>query len=103
MNPPKLLLLDEPTAALDPATADKVLQLTRTIVEENHLTCLMITHNMRSALDMGNRVLMMDEGSIILDIAGDEKKGLTVDDLLARFSQGARKQLDNDRILLSGR
>ena len=101
MNPPKLLLLDEHTAALDPATADKVLELTRKIVEENHLTCLMITHNMHSALELGNRVLMMDSGRIVLDIEGEERDGLTVDDLLARFSSGAGKELDNDRILLS--
>ncbi|MBQ8307136.1 MAG: ATP-binding cassette domain-containing protein [Blautia sp.] len=101
MNPPKLLLLDEHTAALDPATADKVLELTKKIVEENHLTCLMITHNMHSALELGNRVLMMDSGRIVLDIEGEERDGLTVEDLLARFSSGAGKELDNDRILLS--
>ena len=103
MNPPKLLLLDEHTAALDPATADKVLELTRRIVEENHLTCLMITHNMHSALELGNRILMMDSGNIVLDLSGKERDGLTVDDLLAKFSAGAGKMLDNDRILLSGR
>lgn len=101
MNPPKLLLLDEHTAALDPATADKVLELTQKIVAENNLTCLMITHNMSSALELGNRVLMMDSGNIVLDISGEERDGLTVDDLLERFSLGAGKKLDNDRILLS--
>ena len=101
INPPKLLLLDEHTAALDPATADKVLELTKQIVKENHLTCLMITHNMSSALELGNRILMMDGGNIVLDIAGEEKAGLTVNDLLEKFSLGAGKQLDNDRILLS--
>ncbi|MBQ7370635.1 MAG: ATP-binding cassette domain-containing protein [Blautia sp.] len=101
MNPPKLLLLDEHTAALDPATADKVLALTRRIVEENHLTCLMVTHNMHSALDLGNRVLMMDSGNIVLDISGKERDGMTVEDLLDQFHAGAGKQLDNDRILLS--
>ena len=91
MNPPKLLLLDEHTAALDPGTA-----------EEHQLTCLMITHNMQSALDLGNRILMMDSGNIVLDIHEEEKKGLTVEGLLEKFKTGAGKMLDNDRILLSG-
>lgn len=99
--PPKILLLDEHTAALDPATADKVIELTKRIVEENHLACLMITHNMHSALDMGNRTLMMDSGRIILDISGKERADLSVDGLLKKFSAGAGKELDNDRILLS--
>lgn len=103
MNPPKLLLLDEHTAALDPGTAEKVLNLTKKIIAENNLTCLMITHNMRDALDMGNRVLMMDSGNIVLDISGPERDGLTVDDLLKRFHAGAGKELDNDRILLSNK
>lgn len=98
---PKILLLDEHTAALDPATAEKVLALTRKIVEENHLACLMITHNMHSALEMGNRTLMMDSGKIVLDISGKERDGLTVDGLLEKFSAGAGKDLDNDRILFS--
>ena len=101
MNPPWLLLLDEHTAALDPGTADKVLELTRQIVSEHHLTCLMITHNMHSALELGNRTLMMDSGRIVLDIGGAERKGLTVEDLLRRFKAGVGKDLDNDRILLS--
>ena len=101
MVPPKLLLLDEHTAALDPGTADKVLKLTREIVESEGITCLMITHNMKNALELGNRTLMMDNGRIVLDIGGEERKGLTVDDLLARFRAGAGKALDNDRILLS--
>ena len=101
MNPPKLLLLDEHTAALDPGTAEKVLDLTRRIVEENQLTCLMITHNMQSAIDLGNRILMMDSGNIVLDIGGEEKKNMTVDGLLEKFKTGAGKALDNDRILLS--
>ena len=101
MADPKLLLLDEHTAALDPGTAEKVLKLTREIVEEDHLTCLMITHNMQSALDLGNRTLMMDSGNIILDIAGEERRGLTVDDLLQRFKAGVGRALDNDRMLLS--
>lgn len=103
MNAPKLLLLDEHTAALDPATADKVLNLTKRIVEEHQLTCLMITHNMQSALELGNRTLMMDSGNIVLDIKGKERDGLTVDSLLEKFNAGAGKKLDNDRILLSGK
>lgn len=101
MNPPKLLLLDEHTAALDPATAEKVLELTKSIVGEGNLTCLMITHNMQSALDLGNRTLMMDAGNIILDVGGEERRGLTVDDLLRKFKAGVGKALDNDRMLLS--
>jgi len=100
-NPPKLLLLDEHTAALDPATADKVLELTRKIVEDDKITCMMVTHNMNQALELGNRTFMMADGNIVLDIAGEERKGLTVDDLLQRFKAGAGKALDNDRILLS--
>lgn len=99
--PPKILLLDEHTAALDPATADKVIALTKQVVEENHLACLMITHNMHSALELGNRTLMMDSGKIVLDISGEERAGLTVDGLLEKFSAGAGKALDNDRILFS--
>ncbi|MDO5135472.1 MAG: ATP-binding cassette domain-containing protein [Eubacteriales bacterium] len=101
MNPPKLLLLDEHTAALDPGTAGKVLDITRRVVEENQLTCLMITHNMKSALELGNRTLMMDGGSIVLDVSGKEREGLTVDGLLEKFNERAGKALDNDRILLS--
>jgi len=99
-NPPKLLLLDEHTAALDPATAEKVLKLTREIVEENKLTCLMITHNMQSALDLGNRTLMMHNGRIIYDVSGKEREGLTVADLLGQFKAAAGKALDNDRMIL---
>ena len=99
--PPKLLLLDEHTAALDPGTAEKVLELTKNIVADNKLTCLMITHNMQSALELGNRTLMMDSGRIILDVGNEERHGLTVDDLLERFKVGVGKALDNDRILLS--
>ena len=101
MNPPKLLLLDEHTAALDPATAEKVLTLTRQIVEEHHITTMMVTHNMQNALDMGSRTLMMDGGRIVLDVGGAERSGMTVNDLLVRFKAGAGKDLDNDRILLS--
>lgn len=97
---PKLLLLDEHTAALDPATAEKVLQLTRSIVAENHITCMMITHNMRSSLDLGSRTIMMDSGKIILDIAGEERKNMTVNGLLERFRAVSSKELDNDRMML---
>lgn len=98
---PKLLLLDEHTAALDPATADKVLELTRDIVSRQQITCLMVTHNMHQALDMGNRTLMMDSGRIIFDVQGQERSAMTVDDLLKKFAENAGQQLDNDRILLS--
>jgi putative ABC transport system ATP-binding protein len=98
---PKLLLLDEHTAALDPATAETVLQLTREIVSERKITCLMVTHNMKNALELGNRTLMMDSGSIVLDIADREREGLTVNDLLEKFRIGAGKELDDDRVLLS--
>ena len=98
---PKLLLLDEHTAALDPATADKVLDLTKKIVAENHITCLMITHNMHAALELGNRTLMMDSGHIVLDISGEERANTTVDGLLDQFAKNVGRRLDNDRILLS--
>lgn len=98
---PKLLLLDEHTAALDPATADKVLELTKKIVAENHITCLMITHNMHAALELGNRTLMMDSGHIVLDISGGERANTTVDGLLDQFAKNVGRRLDNDRILLS--
>ena len=101
MNPPSLLLLDEHTAALDPGTAEKVLKLTRDIVSEHRITTMMVTHNMNQALELGNRTLMMDGGSIVLDIRGREREGLTVRDLLLKFKAGAGKALDNDRILLS--
>ena len=101
MNPPWLLLLDEHTAALDPGTAEKVLDLTRRVVAESHITCLMVTHNMSQALTLGNRTLMMADGKIVLDVSGDERAGMTVDDLLARFKAGAGHARDNDRILLS--
>ena len=99
---PKLLLLDEHTAALDPATADKVLELTKKIVAEHRITCLMITHNMHDALALGNRTLMMDGGRIVLDIAGPERSGLTVSSLLTRFAKQAGHDLADDRVLLSG-
>ncbi len=101
MVTPKLLLLDEHTAALDPATAEKVLELTKTIVEEHHITCMMITHNMQQALSLGNRTLLMGQGNIVLDVKGEERAGLSVEDLLNRFKEGTGYALDNDRILLS--
>ncbi|MCM1387534.1 MAG: ATP-binding cassette domain-containing protein [Bacillus sp. (in: Bacteria)] len=101
MVTPKILLLDEHTAALDPATADKVLKLTSQIIAERKITCLMVTHNMNQALELGNRTLMMDGGSIVFDVQGKEREKLTVDDLLQQFKICAGKRLDNDRILLS--
>lgn len=101
MVTPKILLLDEHTAALDPTTADKVLKLTKKIVAERKITCLMVTHNMKQALEMGNRTLMMDGGSIVFDVQGDKRDKLTVNDLLEQFKICVGKQLDNDRILLS--
>lgn len=99
-HPPKLLLLDEHTAALDPATADKVLEMTDSIVRENALTCLMITHNMQSALEHGNRTFMMSNGKIIFDASGEERAKLTVADLLEQFRLISGKALDNDRMML---
>ena len=98
---PKLLLLDEHTAALDPATAEKVLELTQSIVAEKKITCLMVTHNMHQALELGNRTLMMDAGRVVFDVKGEERSRMTVDDLLEKFRENAGKALDNDRILLS--
>ncbi len=101
MNPPWLLLLDEHTAALDPATAEKVLDITKSVVAEHSITTLMVTHNMSQALELGNRTLMMDNGNIVLDVSGEERAHMTVNDLLERFKQGSGKALDNDRMLLS--
>ena len=101
MTSPKLLLLDEHTAALDPKTAEKVIELTKNIVAEKNLTCMMITHNMSSALELGNRTIMMDSGNIILDIKGHERDGLTVNDLLDMFKKNVGHALDNDRMLLA--
>ena len=100
MQQPKLLLLDEHTAALDPKTADKVLKLTRSIISRHHLTTLMITHNMRDALRFGNRLIMMNAGHIVVDVEGMEKDRLTIPDLLALFEKAAGAALDNDRVLL---
>lgn len=100
---PRLLLLDEHTAALDPATAAKVLDLTKKVVSQRHITCLMVTHNMKQALEMGNRTLMMDSGRIIFDVSGEERDALSVEDLLQKFTENVGMALDNDRILLSSR
>ena len=101
MVTPKILLLDEHTAALDPATAEKVLELTKKIVAEQNITCLMVTHNMQQALSLGNRTLMMDAGHILLDISGEERDKMTVDGLLQQFAIQAGKEMTNDRILFS--
>ena len=99
MVTPKILLLDEHTAALDPATAEKVLNLTKQIVAKRQITCLMVTHNMHQALELGNRTLMMDGGRFVLDVSGDMRASMTVEDLLNEFARRAGKELDNDRIL----
>lgn len=98
---PKLLLLDEHTAALDPKTAKKVLDLTETIVESNNLTALMVTHNMKDAIHIGNRLIMMHDGNIIFDISGEEKKNLQVSDLLQKFEQASGGEFANDRMMLA--
>ena len=101
MAEPKLLLLDEHTAALDPKTAEKVLEITEDIVNKNHLTTLMITHNMRDAIKHGNRLIMMHEGKIIVDVSGEAKKNLTVEDLLELFNKASGKEFANDRTMLA--
>ena len=101
LKKPKLLLLDEHTAALDPKTAHKVLELTTEIVAKNNLTTIMITHNMKDAIAIGNRLIMMNDGKIIYDISGEEKKKLTTADLLEKFKITSGGELDNDRMLLS--
>ncbi len=98
---PKLLLLDEHTAALDPATSEKVLALTRRLIDDRNLTCMMITHNMHSALRMGNRTVVMDRGKIALDISGEARSKLTVSDLLERFKAAAGRELNDDKVILS--
>lgn len=100
MKKPKLLLLDEHTAALDPKTAAKVLEISDKIIEENQLTAMMVTHNMKDAIAHGNRLIMMHEGRIIYDVAGEEKKKLHVSDLLAKFEEVSGGELDNDRMIL---
>lgn len=101
LKKPQLLLLDEHTAALDPKTAAKVLELSDRIVEENHLTALMVTHNMHDAITHGNRLIMMNDGKVVLDISGEEKKNLTVEHLLRQFEQVSGSKLENDRMLLA--
>ena len=101
LQKPKLLLLDEHTAALDPKTAHKVLTITEQIVNEDHLTALMVTHNMKDAIRMGNRLIMMHEGRIIYDVEGEEKKKLKVEDLLKKFEEVSSGEFANDRMLLA--
>ena len=100
LKKPKLLLLDEHTAALDPKTAAKVLALSDQIIEEHNLTAMMVTHNMRDAIVHGNRLIMMNEGKVILDIKGEEKKRLTVEDLLKKFEEVSGEEFANDKALL---
>ena len=101
LKKPKLLLLDEHTAALDPKTAEKVLHLTDEIVKRDSLTALMVTHNMRDAIRMGNRLIMMNEGRIVYEVSGEEKKHLQVSDLLEKFSDVSHGQFANDRMMLA--
>ena len=100
LRKPKLLLLDEHTAALDPKTAKKVLELTEEIVAKDNLTTLMITHNMKDAIRLGNRLIMMNNGRVILNISGEEKKRLTVEDLLVKFEEVSGEEFDSDKALL---
>ena len=101
LNKPKLLLLDEHTAALDPKTAAKVLALTDKLVTENRLTTLMVTHNMHDAIAHGNRLIMMHEGRIVVDVSGEEKKKLTIPQLLGLFEQASGNVLADDKVILS--
>lgn len=101
LKKPKVLLLDEHTAALDPKTAAKVLELTKEIVERDNLTTIMITHNMKDAIAIGNRLIMMNDGKIIYDVSGEEKKKLTTADLLEKFKTTSGGELDNDRMILA--
>ncbi len=99
--PPKLLLLDEHTAALDPQSSEKIIRLTKEIIAEHNTTCLMVTHNLQQAVSTGNRTFMMADGKVVLDLKGEEREGLTIEDLMQKFRQNAGKVLDDDRILLS--
>lgn len=101
LKQPKLLLLDEHTAALDPKTAAKVLEISDKIISENHLTAMMVTHNMRDAIAHGNRLIMMHEGRVIYDVSGEEKQKLTVKDLLAKFEEVSGSEFANDRMMLA--
>ena len=101
LRTPTLLLLDEHTAALDPKTAAKVLELTEKIDAEQKLTAMMVTHNMRDAIAMGNRLIMMNAGRIVVDVRGEEKKKLTREDLMQLFEKAAGQEIENDRMLLS--
>ncbi len=96
---PQLLLLDEHTAALDPATAEKIMEITNSIVRENHLSTMMITHNIKSALTTGDRTIMLDEGRIIFDISGEERAGMSVEQLMHLYTDRKKAELDNDRMI----
>lgn len=101
LGEPEILLLDEHTAALDPKTADQIIEITRRVVEKNKLTVLMVTHNMKLALEMGNRTIMMDKGKIILDLQGKEREEMTINDLVRKFSEKSGQELTDDRVLLA--
>ena len=101
LQKPKLLLLDEHTAALDPKTAEKVLNTTDAIIKENNLTAFMVTHNMKDAIAHGNRLIMMNEGKIIFDVSGEEKQRLTMQDLLAKFAEISGSGINSDKVLLA--
>ena len=101
LKKPKLLLLDEHTAALDPKTAEKVLNTTDRVIKEHNLTAFMVTHNMKDAIAHGNRLIMMNEGKIILDIGEEEKKGLTMKDLLDKFAEISGSSIQSDKVLLA--
>ena len=101
LKKPDILLLDEHTAALDPKTAAKVLELSDKIIADNNLTAMMVTHNMADAIKHGNRLIMMNDGRIIYDVKGEEKKNLTVEDLLVKFEEVSGTKINNDRMLLS--
>ena len=101
LKKPKILLLDEHTAALDPKTAAKVLEITDKLVTQNHLTTLMITHNMHDAIAHGNRLIMMSEGRVVVDVSGEEKKNLTIEQLLNLFEKASCAAMMDDKVMLS--